>query len=248
MGNNYYSKYAPRILFHHLLNKYFMPFKSKQVQLSAIASPIDEVSTTTKYLFDLALDAAKAGYDLDLSMIEERGTAEFKYVNIYPGEHYKLLAGLMKVIQPKVVIEIGTFLGQSALTMKAFMPKESTLYTFDIHPWHRFDATYLKESDFEEGQLVQHLDDLTKIENFQKHKDIIENADFIFIDAMKDGVQELEFLNNMETMRLKPNCIIMFDDIRVWNMVKIWRNIKQPKLDITSLGHWSGTGLIHWNG
>ena len=27
-----------------------------------------------------------------------------------------------------------------------------------------------------------------------------------------------------------------------------WRCVSRPKFDITSLGHWSGSGLIDWNG
>jgi len=32
------------------------------------------------------------------------------------------------------------------------------------------------------------------------------------------------------------------------NMVGIWRRVTRPKFDITSFGHWSGSGLIDWNG
>lgn len=38
----------------------------------------------------------------------------------------------------------------------------------------------------------------------------------------------------------------LFDDIRVWNMLAIWRGIRRPKLDLTSFGHWSGTGLVDY--
>ncbi|MGH7312141.1 MAG: hypothetical protein ACREJV_03130 [Candidatus Rokuibacteriota bacterium] len=31
-----------------------------------------------------------------------------------------------------------------------------------------------------------------------------------------------------------------------WNMLAIWREIRMPKLDVTSFGHWSGTGLVEW--
>lgn len=40
--------------------------------------------------------------------------------------------------------------------------------------------------------------------------------------------------------------ILVFDDIRAWNMLAIWREIRMPKLDLTSFGHWSGTGLVDW--
>ena len=38
--------------------------------------------------------------------------------------------------------------------------------------------------------------------------------------------------------------LILLDDIRLWKMLKIWREISMPKLDLTSFGHWSGTGIV----
>jgi hypothetical protein len=48
-------------------------------------------------------------------------------------------------------------------------------------------------------------------------------------------------------MQRPPHALVVFDDIRVMNMVATWRRIARPKLDLTSFGHWSGTGLIDWN-
>jgi hypothetical protein len=39
---------------------------------------------------------------------------------------------------------------------------------------------------------------------------------------------------------------LVFDDIRIWNMLRIWREIVRPKLDLTSFGHWTGTGIVDW--
>jgi predicted O-methyltransferase YrrM len=248
MSNNYYSKYNPKIIFFKILNKLLMPFKAANVQISAIASANDDNSTTTKFLFDTALESSKIAFQIDLNDLEKREKEGFKYIQIYPGEHYKLLAGFMLVLRPKIVIEIGTYLGQAALTIKKYLPPDGRIYTFDIIKWQNFEATCLTNEDFDDGKLVQYNDDLTQLDNINKHKEIIENADFIFIDALKDGAQEIKFLNHFEKLNLKSDCILMFDDIRVWNMLKIWRDIKRPKLDITSFGHWSGTGLVHWNG
>jgi hypothetical protein len=38
--------------------------------------------------------------------------------------------------------------------------------------------------------------------------------------------------------------VVVFDDIRVLPMLQLWRDLPFPKLDATSLGHWSGTGLL----
>ena len=40
---------------------------------------------------------------------------------------------------------------------------------------------------------------------------------------------------------------IVFDDIRLWNMLRIWHGIRRPKLDMVSFGHWSGTGWFDWD-
>lgn len=48
------------------------------------------------------------------------------------------------------------------------------------------------------------------------------------------------------TGRFKTAPIVMFDDIRLWNMLAIWWRLDRPKLDLTSFWHWSGTGLVDW--
>jgi len=66
------------------------------------------------------------------------------------------------------------------------------------------------------------------------------------VDAAKDGRTEKVLLELFETLRFRTPPIVVFDDIRLWNMVGIWRSVSRPKLDATSFGHWSGTGLIDW--
>ena len=68
----------------------------------------------------------------------------------------------------------------------------------------------------------------------------------IFVDAAKDGVMEQRLLDSFESVPFRTKPVIVFDDIRVWNMLKIWRNIRQPKLDLTSFGHWTGSGIVEW--
>jgi hypothetical protein len=53
-------------------------------------------------------------------------------------------------------------------------------------------------------------------------------------------------LDQFETVAFANAPLIAFDDIRVWNMLKTWRRIRRPKLDLTSFGHWTGTGLVEW--
>ena len=79
------------------------------------------------------------------------------------------------------------------------------------------------------------------------YEQLIRESEIIFVDGPKDGVFERKLIDNLIAMDLKQNPLIIFDDIRVWNMIKIWREIDHPKLDIISFGHWTGTGLVDWN-
>lgn len=247
MKTNYIPKTKFKMYLQNYCNRLLSPIKTSSAQLSIVASLHDDVAPSD-YLFDISVGAINEVKKIDVSDIAAREKNEQKWVSIYPGEHYKLLGALMHTLQPKIVIEIGTFLGQASLVIKKYIPADAVIHTFDIIAWNEFRDTCFLESDFKDGKLIQHTDDLTTENGFRKHVELLKNADFIFVDALKDGIQEKKILDKLEQIQLKKNCIVMFDDIRVWNMVKIWRDIKRPKMDLTSFGHWSGTGLIDWNG
>ena len=66
----------------------------------------------------------------------------------------------------------------------------------------------------------------------------------IFVDASKDGVFEPTFLAQLFALEPAGPQLIVLDDIRVLTMVRLWRGITLDKLDLTSFGHWSGTGIV----
>lgn len=234
---------------------------SKRIATKLLGSPIpslhseisrlyfveeNDPSHPTDELINLSLDAVRAAQHCDLSDVTSRLRSRVKYTEIWPGEHYKLLAGLVRVLQPSVVIEIGTATGSSALALKKFLPAGGKLVTFDIIPWREVPESCLSESDFLDGSLEQRLDDLSYPAGLEKNIDLLRSADLIFIDAAKDGSQEQRFLDSFERVKFSKPPLLIFDDIRVWNMLKIWNGIRRPKLDLTSFGHWSGTGLVQW--
>jgi hypothetical protein len=224
------------------------PVEARHAEYSMLFSADDDVAPPTPRLLDIALAAVAAARTVELTTASARIKDGIRFTEVWPGEHYKLLAGLMKVLEPKVVIEIGTATGLSAVVMKQFMPLGSTLATFDLLAWRGFPGGVLTEEDFKDGTLVQHLDDLSYPEGINKHRALLERADFLFIDAAKDGEQEQRFLDQLATVKFAKPPIVMFDDVRVWNMLRIWRQLRRPKLDLTSFGHWSGTGLVDWSG
>jgi hypothetical protein len=130
--------------------------------------------------------------------------------------------------------------------MLAHLPPESKLATFDIIPWNKIPGTYLRPGDFASGQLTQILADLKDPETCRAHATLLQSCDLIFADGPKDGIFEQRLLENFDSIGLRPHTVLIFDDIRAWNMLGIWRKISCPKLDITSVGHHMGTGLVEW--
>jgi predicted O-methyltransferase YrrM len=223
------------------------PVRVRHAEYSMLLSADDEPHRPSERLFDVALGAIQAARRVDVSSLAPRVPSGIRYAEVWPGEHYKLLAGLVKHLGARQVVEIGTATGLSALTLLLELPAGGRVTTFDVVPWRSYvDGTVLTDADFSDGRLVQVIDDLQKPEIVEKHRETLENADFIFIDAAKDGVMEQRFIDNLKPLRFKNAPIVMFDDIRVWNMLAIWRQLDRPKLDLTSFGHWSGTGLVDW--
>src|SRR5687767_1736154 len=81
------------------------PTPSAQWAASWMFSADDDVQPTQR-LLRLALDAAAAAMDVDLSALAG-GTGVPQSINSFPGEPYRLLAGLVKAARPDVVVHLG---------------------------------------------------------------------------------------------------------------------------------------------
>jgi predicted O-methyltransferase YrrM len=215
-------------------------------EFSVIASP--EPRPPSPRLLDLALAAAAKARATRFQTFAGRASQEARWFETWPGEHYKLLAGLVGALGAKRIVEVGTFTGMSALAMLEALPADGQLTTFDLKPWREIANTWLTEGDFASGRLAQEIADISAPGAIARYRELFEAADFLFFDGPKDGVTEPKFLAALASLELPRNPVVMFDDIRVLNMVALWRAIDRPKLDLTSFGHWSGTGLVDWNG
>ena len=202
-----------------------------------------DVSTTSPELLSLLLRAAEAAQTVELSDISDRaGQTEEKFnVGRWPGEHYRLLRALAQVWNAKSIAEIGTSTGVSALTFARTGGVERVV-TFDIHGWTYFPGTALRQEDFD-GVVEQRLADLADPTKFLSNLDVLADADLIFIDGPKDGIFEPKFFDLLWRHPPSRRQLLVIDDIRVVSMVELWQRFPIAKLDASSLGHWSGTGL-----
>lgn len=218
----------------------------RHTEYSMLMSADDDAGQPSEQLIDIALRSVNHARGVSMASVVDRLKHPPYYPNIWPGEHYKFLSGIVEELKPSVVIEIGTATGLSSLAMLQTLPKTSHLYTFDIIPWDQLPDTCLRVSDFRDGRLKQMVGDVAKPEVMRQHDELFHKAELIFIDGPKDGYFEQKLLDQMQTLKLHQKPILVFDDIRLWNMLAIWRRIQMPKLDMTSFGHWSGTGLVQW--
>jgi predicted O-methyltransferase YrrM len=215
---------------------------------SIIVSADDELPRPTKRLLDVALGAVGRARGVVFHTLARRTSAEPRWHEVWPGEHYKLLAGLVAELGARNVVEIGTSTGMGTLAIAEALPPNGAITTFDIAPWRRFQKTWMTADDFSGGRITQEIADIAKPGAIACYRELFQEADFIFIDGPKDGITEAKFIEALASLALHRNPVVMFDDIRVLNMIEIWRRLGRPKLDVTSFGHWSGTGLVDWNG
>jgi predicted O-methyltransferase YrrM len=217
---------------------------ARHAEISGVLSLDDAPGTPNERLFDLVPEILRVARKEKLELLAARNVSPL--VMVWPGEHYRLLAAIVRVTQPHRIVEIGTASGLSALAMLLALPDDGRITTFDILPWHDFPDTCLTSKDFETEHLQQIVCDLGNITNAVQYAPELREADLIFVDAAKDGRLERDILANLAAVGPKSGCLLVFDDIRLRQMLAIWRGIVHPKLDLTSFGHWSGTGVVEW--
>lgn len=92
----------------------------------------------------------------------------------------RVLSMLSKIINPKNILEIGTYTGYSALCLAEGLQKEGELHTIDVNPeLESIQNKYFDKSPYR-NQLVQHIGDAVDlIPGFNMEFDLV------FIDAEK---------------------------------------------------------------
>jgi hypothetical protein len=218
------------------------PCQAEDWQPSLIASLHDDQACQKLPALNDVLKAVS--YASTLHLTESDACRDSRFFNVFPGEHYKLLAALVSIWSPRLLFDIGTFTGMSARVMLDFASANAIVHSFDLLAWQDF-STHLSLDDFASGRLFQHLQNLAQPDIFEFWLPQLQLADIIFCDGPKDGLFEQAFLGLLAAAPLqeRPRWLLL-DDIRFLQMVNLWRRIDSPKIDLTSFGHWSGTGLV----
>jgi len=226
-------------IYTRVARKVFDRKKTRHFEPSLIYAP-DQFGAND-FLIDLMSKAISLAWSQEITTVNP-DLKDGLYCNIFPGEHYRLLKAITKILDPQVIVEVGTYTGMGSRALMQGQGKGS-VYTFDIVPWNAFDS-HLVQKDFDDQKVVQKLADLSNEAEFDKNIDLLNKAQIIFVDAPKDGQFEYQFLDLLKKLQAKEHKLLILDDIRFVNMTNLWISIQSPKLDVSSFGHWSGTGLV----
>jgi hypothetical protein len=157
--------------------------------------------------------------------------------NLPPGkEHYHLLKKLSSEINGKEIFDIGTWMGASALAL-AFN-QTNTVHSFDLVHSHPLP---------QRSNIVYHLDNIvTDTPERELWKERILESPLIFLDIdPHEGKDEYIFYEWLRDNEYKG--VLICDDIHHFEAMRnnFWSKIPNEfKTDLTSQGHWSGTGKI----
>lgn len=147
-----------------------------------------------------------------------------------PGqEPYSLYLKYAQKSSPNALIsDLGTFQGLSALTLSINDSNIVESYDIDLSNNLVTDKDNIK---FIQGNIFDHIDRILE-------------SDLILVDVdPHDGIQEQEFYDILVSRQYKG--VTLWDDIFLnLGMQNFWHKVKLPKEDLTSEGHYTGTGLI----
>ena len=138
----------------------------------------------------------------------------------------RLLAVLSKMMQPKNILEIGTFTGYATLCLAEGLAKEGKITTLDVNE----DLAYLPQKYFNESEYSAQID--FRIQDAKVFlKETNEIFDLVFIDADKENY--VEYFKLIKP-RLKSGSVVMFDNVLWYGKVleenpkmKSTQNIKE---------------------
>lgn len=92
----------------------------------------------------------------------------------------RLLSLISKIVRPKIILEIGTYTGYSALCLAEGLAQDGVLHTIEVNPeLRKIQEKYISLSDYQDRIVLHTADALTLIPQLDLE------IDLVFIDAEK---------------------------------------------------------------
>ncbi|OBW43411.1 putative O-methyltransferase [Chryseobacterium sp. MOF25P] len=135
----------------------------------------------------------------------------------------RLLSIISKMLNPKNVLEIGTFTGYATLCLTEGLSSEGKITTLDVNE----DLAYLPRKYFSESKFSKQINfQIQDAKEFLRNTD--EVFDLIFIDADKENYAEYFRLVKPKT---KSGSVVLFDNV-LWYGKVLEENPKQKSTQV----------------
>lgn len=152
-----------------------------------------------------------------------------------PKQHYRLLAHLSTLVGDGPIVAVGTHRGASALAL-----------SYGGRTVHSFDVVDKTSGRPRPAHVHHHVDDVFDLVGRGRWLSTLLGSSLIVIDVdPHDGAREYEFVDWLRTSGYRG--LIVLDDIWYFKPMRdhLWYRIEpRHRVDATSVGHWSGTGLV----
>ena len=144
---------------------------------------------------------------------------------------YKLYSYLAKQVGGKMVLDIGTLFGGSALALST---SDKNVISYDLMSIETHQPGALDKNNI-----------ILRVADFMEDEIEYDLVDLIVIDVdPHDGLQEPPMIEFLVDMGFKG--LIILDDIHLSpEMEQMWNNFEYEKHDATEVGHFSGTGILN---
>ncbi|MCK0161876.1 O-methyltransferase [Allomuricauda sp. F6463D] len=140
----------------------------------------------------------------------------------------RVLSVLSKIINPKYILEIGTYTGYSALCLAEGLQKEGELHTIEINEeLHEMQRNYFDKSEFG-PQIIQHIGDALEL-----IPSMPQTFDLVFIDAQKVNY---DAYFEAVIQKTKPGSVILSDNV-LWSGKVVEPIQKSDKATISLLDY-----------
>lgn len=194
-------------------------------------------------IHELAVNYKNIQYDSNMAISQE----EFDNYKTNTGHTYYLyLFNLIKILQPKHILELGTSIGRSANFIMCALPENrmsrqnSKLTTIELGSFMRTDL----KPFFNDNRLQIIYGSTTDKEIYAPLN--LKNIDFIFIDTLHEYDQVVAEWNIYKNF-LTDNAIVVMDDIHLnTGMDKFWNELPYEKIDCGNDVHFSGFGMFRF--
>lgn len=163
-------------------------------------------------------------------------------------EHYRLCRFLASHFPGALILDVGTYLGASALSLS--LPNHgNTVVSFDVVDHMPPPPTVCARDAAPDIEL--RIQDVTDEDNRGVLPALLADArgvPIVMLDVNHDGVAEREVYRILCESTPRFRGLLVVDDIHLNDAMRaFWSDdisSDHKKLDVTRFGHWSGTGIV----